>query len=219
MDGCYGAKTWRRAARRGWAGGLGRAEHCHGGRADRWFCSARVQLALEGLPIPGTEPNPSPGFGFQPVAGFKRWQQRPFHLFSLTENKSSSLQEGDVLVIKTPTAHLLGAQLISATATALTPLSFAFSLWPRVIYILMLCSEPPRPGIADKRAPWVSTSPGWDASQQRLLCDTGAALPIKSPVPSLGQQSQPKQILSEEAQLISEREARPQFRENDPRRV
>lgn len=72
--------------------------------------------------------SPSPLIFFQPLAGFKRRQQSPFHLITPRKNKACRLWEGENLAIKVPAAYLLGAQLICIISKALPPLSFVFSL-------------------------------------------------------------------------------------------
>ena len=90
--------------------------------------SLHHQNSIESFHPDNASNSPSPLIFSQPLAGFKRWQQRPFHLISLRKNKAGRLQEGENLAMEVPAAYLLGVQLICSISKARTPLSFAFSL-------------------------------------------------------------------------------------------
>lgn len=96
--------------------------------AERLFCSASVQLALECLSITSIASSPSTqitrGTALSLLFSSNLWQvlkggsRGPFtsgrrkKLFSLKMNKARRLQEGENMVIKVPTVYLLGVQLI-----------------------------------------------------------------------------------------------------------
>lgn len=151
--------------------------------------SLHHQYSIESFHPDNVRNGPSPLVFFQPLANFKRRQQRPFHLIPLRKNKACRLQERENLVIKVPAAYLLGAQLISIIGKAPPPLSFAFSL--RLLESLISASfarnhqdlklqTSEHLGLAQAQHGMLS--------QAYLLHDTGKALPIKSPVPSLRKQ-------------------------------
>lgn len=90
--------------------------------------SLHRQNSIESSHPDNARNSPSPLAVHQPLAGFNRWQQRPFHLVAFGKSKACSPQEGENLAIKAPAACLLGAQLTCILSKALTPLSLAFSL-------------------------------------------------------------------------------------------
>lgn len=133
--------------------------------------SLHHQYSIESFHPDNTRNSPSPLVFFQPRAGFKRWQQRPFHLIYLRKNKACRLPEGENLAIKVPAAYLLGVQLICIISKALIPLLFAFSLLLLESFISasFAMNHQDLKLQTSKRASWVSTSPTRDASQGYLL--------------------------------------------------